>query len=178
MPWGVAIGAAVSLVGSYASSKAQAGAAKDSAKAQAEAQKEITELQRQYQLEDRKYNQDAVGAWGKYLDPALIGSTSASDSGGRSVPSNTPSDSTATSSGKSDKPVTDPDDPMFARNPVAAPANAIPLKYPSASDRLAAIRSQALTTATAPPPASLWFQRQYPDYDPNNPTAIPVKPGR
>lgn len=161
----------MSLVGSYASSKAQSSAQKKAAETDAAAQRELTELKRQYQLEDRKYNQDAVGAWGKYLDPALIGSDSAD--GGQTPPTGTPSTSSS-----SDKPVTDPNDPMFARNPVAAPANAIPLKYPSASDRLAAIRSQALTTASAPPPASLWFQRQYPDYDPNNPTAIPVKPGR
>lgn len=152
MPWGVVAGAVISGVAGAASSKAQSKSAKDAAKYEAEAKKEIERMKRQWQLEDRKYNQDAVGAWGKYLDPSLVGPGVGQGT--------TPDSATTPSANKSDKAVTDPNDPMFAPNPVEKAANAIPLIQWNRSTQAA---------PTAPPPASLWFPRQYTDYDPNNP---------
>lgn len=155
MSW-VAVGVGVAgAVTSYASSKAGSKSAKEDARIKAEAEKEMLRMKRQWQLEDRKYNQDAVGAWAKYLDPALVGP----DVGQGSTADN----ATPPSTNKSDKAVTDPNDPMFAPKPLEKASNAIPM-----------IQWQRPTTTptatqTPPPPASLWFPRQYPDYDPNNP---------
>lgn len=152
MPWG----AAVAAVGAYAASQAQSKGSSKAAKQDAEARKEIERMKRQWQLEDRKYNQDAVGAWSKFLDPSLVGPTVGQG------PTST-ADSTATPVGhKSDKAITDPNDPTFAPKPLEKASNAIPLQpmfRPSFGGE------QDITT----PPPSLWFPRQYPDYDPNNP---------
>lgn len=150
MPWGVAIGAAVSVVGGYLSSEAQAGAQEDAQKAELEAQKELQANKRKYELEDRKYRQDAVGAWGKYLDPKLIGSSSSS-----------PALAKAGDTGDHSA-IDDPNNPAYARNPVAAPQNALPINHPAPFAGLRPVNGMA--------PKSLWFARQYPDYDPNQPT--------
>lgn len=148
MPWG----AAVAAVAGYATSKSQSKSSKDSAKYQAEAMKEIERMKRQWQLEDRKYNQDAVGAWAKYLDPAIAGPGVGQ---GTTAGSETPP-----STNKNDKAVTDPNDPMFTPKPLEKASNAIPMIQ---------WQRQTSPVATPAPPASLWFPRQYPDYDPNNP---------
>lgn len=145
MPWG----AAIAVVGGYLASEAQAGAQEDAQKSELEAQKELQANKRKYELEDRKYRQDAVGAWGKYLDPKLIG-----QSGG--------SPAQAKSEGEDHSAVDDPQNPAYARNPVAAPQNALPINHPAAFAGLRPVNGMA--------PKSLWFARQFPDYDPNNPT--------
>lgn len=147
MPWG----AAIAVVGGYLASEAQAGAQEDAQKSEIEAQKELQANKRKYELEDRKYRQDAVGAWGKYLDPKLIGGA-----GGSSV---APAKAGDTSG---DYAADDPNNPAYARNPVAAPQNALPINHPAPFAGLRPVNGMA--------PKSLWFARQYPDYDPNNPT--------
>jgi len=69
MAWGMIIGAVISGVASHAASKSASGSAKKQQKEEFENQKKLLELQRQYQLEDRKYNQDAVGSWAKFFKP-------------------------------------------------------------------------------------------------------------
>lgn len=75
MPWGLAVAAVVGGVASYASAQSAEDAAKDSAEAELKAQKELLQMKRDFQLEDRKYNQDAVGAWSKFADPSLMPAT-------------------------------------------------------------------------------------------------------
>lgn len=153
MAW-VAVGVAVvGGVASYASAQSAQGASEDAQKAELEAQKELQANKRKYELEDRKYRQDAVGAWGKYLDPKLIG-------GAGSSSTVAPAKTGDTSDG--DYAVDDPNNPAYARNPVAAPQNALPINHPAAFAGLRPVNGMA--------PKSLWFARQYPDYDPNNPT--------
>src|SRR6478609_2563113 len=149
MSW-VAVGVAVvGGVASYASAQSAEGASEDAQRAELEAQKELQANKRKYELEDRKYRQDAVGAWGKFLDPKLIGGSNPSLA----------KDAAASGDHSS---VDDPQNPAYARNPVAAPANALPINHPAAFAGLRPVGGMA--------PKSLWFARQYPDYDPNNPT--------
>jgi hypothetical protein len=72
----VAVGVAVvGGVASYASSRSASKGAKDAAKRDIEAEKELLQMKRDFDLEDRKYRQDAVGAWGKFADPSLMPAT-------------------------------------------------------------------------------------------------------
>lgn len=75
MSW-VAVGVAVvGGVASYASSRSAKDDAEDAAKLDLEARKELLQMQRDFDLEDRKFFQDSVGAWGKFADPSLMPST-------------------------------------------------------------------------------------------------------
>lgn len=152
MSW-IAIGVAVvGGVASYASAQSAQGASEDAQQAELAAQKELQANKRKYELEDRKYRQDSVGAWGKYLDPALAGPQ------GGVAPAKA-GDASATSDHSA---VDDPLNPAYARNPVAAGQNALPINHPAAFAGLRPVNGMA--------PQSLWFARQFPDYDPNNPT--------
>ncbi len=62
-------------VASYASSRSAKGDAEDAAKLDLEARKELLQMERDFALEDRKFFQDSVGAWGKYADPSLMPAT-------------------------------------------------------------------------------------------------------
>ena len=157
--WGVAIAGVVAAGASYASAKSAQGAAKGAAKAEIEAEKEKLRMQRQYQLEDRKYNQDAVGAWSKYLDPALVGGTTQVQTA--SDPAST-ANAASTQSNDEGKAIDDPNDPRFKPNPLAPAANALPINHPA--------MFQGMRPQNGQVPQSLWFARQFPDYDPNNPT--------
>jgi hypothetical protein len=149
MPWGVVAAAVIGGVASYASAESAQGALEDAQKAELEAQKQLQANKRKYELEDRKYRQDAVGSWGKYLDPKLA------PQGGGNLPAKT--GDTADHSA-----VDDPNNPAYARNPVAAGTNALPINHPAAF--------QGMRPQNGMAPQSLWFARQYPDYDPNAPT--------
>lgn len=150
MSW-IAVGVAVvGGVASYASAQSAEGASEDAQQAELAAQKELQANKRKYELEDRKYRQDAVGGWGKFLDPKL-----APQGGAETLPAK--AGDTADHSA-----VDDPLNPAYARNPVAAGTNALPINHPAAF--------QGLRPQNGMAPQSLWFARQYPDYDPNNPT--------
>jgi type II secretory pathway pseudopilin PulG len=75
MPWGVVAAAVIGGVASYASAQSAEDAAQDSAEAELEAQKELLQMKRDFELEDRKYRQDAVGNWSKFADPKLAPAT-------------------------------------------------------------------------------------------------------
>lgn len=75
MPWGVVAAAVIGGVASYASAQSAEEAAKDNAEAELKAQKELLQLKRDFELEDRKYRQDAVGNWAKFADPSLAPAT-------------------------------------------------------------------------------------------------------
>lgn len=159
MPWGVAIAAVVGGVASYASAQEASDAASENSEREIEAQKELQRLKRQYQLEDRKYNQDSVGAWSKYLDPALVGGTTQVQSAADPAATQDP----GTTASKADsKAIDDPNDPRFKPNPLAPAANALPINHPA--------MFQGMRPQNGQVPQSLWFARQFPDYDPNNPT--------
>jgi len=66
--WGMIIGAVVS----YASAKSKEKSQKNSVKDDFENQKKLLEQQRNYELEDRKYRQDAANAWTKFANPSMI----------------------------------------------------------------------------------------------------------
>lgn len=75
MTWGAVAVAVVGGVASYASSRSAKDDAEDAAKLDLEARKELLQMQRDFDLEDRKFFQDSVGAWGKFADPSLMPST-------------------------------------------------------------------------------------------------------
>lgn len=75
MSW-VAIGAAVvGGVASYSQSRGDKEDREDMSKMDLEARKELLQMERDFDLEDRKFFQDSVGAWGKFADPSLMPST-------------------------------------------------------------------------------------------------------
>ena len=124
MSW-VAVGVgAVSLVAGYAENEANQDAQKENTEEQIKAQKELLAQKRQYELLDRKFKQDAVGGWSKYLDPKLIGGA-----GGGNTLAPAKSASGAPTVDANGMPITDPNDPMFQANPTAAPSNALPLLH-------------------------------------------------
>lgn len=82
MSWGAVAVAVVGGVASYANSRSAEGAAEDAhgrnletVREQIKGDKELLEQERGYNLEDRKFFQDSVGAWGKFADPSLMPST-------------------------------------------------------------------------------------------------------
>ncbi|HEY6018608.1 MAG TPA: hypothetical protein VIY48_01585 [Candidatus Paceibacterota bacterium] len=60
-------GTALSAVGGYLDSRAQADAAANQAKLSAQAQLELQKQQREYDLQDRQYRKDSVGKWSRYF---------------------------------------------------------------------------------------------------------------
>jgi hypothetical protein len=150
MPWGVVAAAVIGGVASYASAQSAEGASEEAQQAELEAQKQLQANKRKYELEDRKYRQDAVGGWGKYLDPKL-----APQGSGGTAPAKIGDNADHSA-------VDDPNNPAYARNPVAAGTNALPINHPAAF--------QGMRPQNGMAPQSLWFARQYPDYDPNAPT--------
>ena len=60
-------GAAISGIGQYFQSAAEADAAANQAKMSAQAKLEQQKQQREYDLQDREYKRDAVGRWSKYF---------------------------------------------------------------------------------------------------------------
>lgn len=152
MSW-IAVGTvAVGAVASYASASSAEDASKENSEQQIKAQKELEATRRSYQLQDRKAKEDAIGAWGKYADPYLTGQQLAS---GPQAPG-APTDSSITQ--KAATAIDDPNNPLYAAAPVEAGRNAMPINHPAP---FAGMQNS---------PQSLWFARQYPSYDPNNPT--------
>lgn len=132
MTW-VAVGvAAVGAVGAYASASSAADSQQESMEAQLKAEKELAQQKRDWELEDRKYRQAAVGNWAKYADPKLM-------------PQSFGSQGTAGSG-----------DVQPVQQTASAP------QHPASFAGLRPVNGQA--------PQSLWFPRQFPSYDPNNPT--------
>lgn len=107
MPWGIAIGAAVSGLAGYASSQAQESDSKEAREEELKAQKELLEEKRKFDLEDRAYRQGAVGNWAKYAAGYKGGVAPAKDA------SNTPADPNADPNAAPGgaQPVTGPDIP-------------------------------------------------------------------
>ena len=60
-------GAAIGAVGNYLSNLQQQKNNLEVAKMDAKLQKELAQKKRDYQLEDRKYSQQAIGKWAKYF---------------------------------------------------------------------------------------------------------------
>lgn len=69
--FGIIAGAVISGAASYLSNKSSQKSAKNSVQNEIKAQKELLEQQRQYDLADRKYRQDAAGAWSKFANPDM-----------------------------------------------------------------------------------------------------------
>ena len=69
--WGVAIAA----VGKWLSDKSQNKSQKKQMEDQAKIARETLEMQRKWQLEDRAYQQGAIGAWSKFANPAFMPQT-------------------------------------------------------------------------------------------------------
>lgn len=157
MSWGIVAGAAISVVGGYLASESASDSAEGSQKAELKAQKELQANKRKYELEDRKYRQDSVGNWSKYLDPKLIGTAGAA---APTTPA-TPTTPGATTGTEDHSAVDDPMNPAYAAAPTAAPANALPINHPA--------MFQGMRPQNGQVPQSLWFARQFPDYDPNKP---------
>ena len=65
-------GAAIAAVGSWLVSKSQNKSQKKQMEDQAKIARETLEMQRKWQLEDRAYRQGAIGAWGKFANPAFM----------------------------------------------------------------------------------------------------------
>jgi hypothetical protein len=149
--WGAVVVAGVAAVGTYAASRSASKNAKQAQENEIEAQKELARQKRQYQLEDRKYNQDAVGAWGKFLDPALAGPQAFS--------SESSTAGTVSSEERTEGAVDDPNDPMFQRNPVAQGVNALPL------NRAAPFAGARPGFGGAAPSSMSSFKNRNPEYD-------------
>lgn len=157
MSW-VAIGVGViGGVASYAGSKAQSSANKENLEAETKAQMQLAEQKRQWQLLDRKYNQDAVGNWAKFLDPRLVGGNSVAPAttGSGNAPSPTAPPKSLATTDKDGNPITDPNDPLFAPNPVTPGTNVIPINRPGLFG--------------GAPPNIMSFAAANPDYDFFNP---------
>jgi len=60
-------GSIISGIGSYAGAQSSQDASAEQAKMSAEAKKELLAQQRGYDLEDRKYKQEAVSKWSRYF---------------------------------------------------------------------------------------------------------------
>ena len=158
MNW-VAVGVgAVGLVAGYAESQSAADAQKDNTKAEIEAQKQLAALHRQWDLQDRQYRQNAVGKWAGFLDPKLIGGSSVAPAttGSGNAPSPTaPAKDLATTDDKG-MPITDPNNPLFAPDPTAAPGTSvIPINRPGLFG--------------GAPPNMMSFAAAYPNYNFFNP---------
>lgn len=79
MSW-VAVGiGVVGAVGSYASAQSAEDQAEQLSEDQIKAQKELLQMKRDFELEDRKYRQGAVGNWAKFADPSLAPPTFGKD---------------------------------------------------------------------------------------------------
>lgn len=157
MTW-VAVGVgAVGLVAGYAESQSAASAQKDNTKLQLEAEKQLAAQKRQWELQDRQYRQNAVGNWAKFLDPKLVGGSSvapATTGSGDAPGPNAPAKSLATTDDKG-MPITDPNNPLFAPNPVTPGTNVIPINRPGLFG--------------GPPPNLMSFAAANPNYDFFNP---------
>lgn len=149
MAWGMVIGGAISLVGAYASSQSASDSAQATAQDRALAARQQLELKRQYQLQDRQYNQNAIGAWGKYLDPnnAPVAGPASAPQGPAAAGTTAPP---AAGTGNSDGIITNPNDPMFAANPTAPASDALPMRYPAAFAGLQPVNGSM--------PTSMWKQ--------------------
>ena len=133
MTW-VAVGVdAVGLVAVYAENASAASAQKDNTKLQLEAEKQLAAQKRQWDLQDRQYRQNAVGKWAGFLDPRLVGGNSvapATTGSGDAPGPNAPAKNLATTDSKG-MPITDPNNPLFAPDPTAAPGTSvIPISRP------------------------------------------------
>lgn len=159
MSW-VAVGVgAIGLIGGLAQGKAQESSMKEQTKLEIEAQKQLAAQKRQWDLQDRQYRQNAVGNWAGYLDPSLIGVKSTGSGNAQSPGAVAPAKNASASLPTTDKngmPITDPNDPLFAPNPTAAPGtNVIPINRPGLFG--------------GAPPNLMSFAASNPDYDFFNP---------
>lgn len=150
----------IGAVGSYAASKQQSSQNKENLEQETKAEMDLAKLKRQWQLQDRQYNQNAVGNWAKFLDPRLVGGNSvapATTGSGNAPGPTAPAKDLATTDANG-SPIVDPNNPLFAANPVTPGTNVIPINHP------------AMFQGMSPQSASAWtFAAANPDYDFFNP---------